>query len=214
MALRDGARAAAPLVLPTFALGVSFGVLARSLGWGAVAPIVMSLVVFSGSAQFAAASVLAAGGGAVAAVASAALISARFLPIGLAIGPFLRGGRWRRALEGQAIVDASLPLASDAGRIDRARFLGATLPQFVAWQLGTVLGATGVLGDLDPEALGLDALFPVFFLGLLLPALRRDPGARTVAGLALVLTLVLVPLTPPGVPVLAAAVLALLGLRR
>lgn len=210
---REGIRAATPLVLPTFALAVSFGVLARSNGWGAVAPIVMSLVVFSGSAQFASAGVLAAGGGVAAAVASAVLVNARFLPMGLAIAPSLKGGRLRGALEGQALVDASLAIAERGGRIDRERLLGATLPQFAAWQLGTAVGAVGLLGDLDPEALGLDVLFPVFFLGLLMPELR-EPRARLAAALSAALTLALIPLTPPGVPVLAAAGLALLGLRR
>jgi 4-azaleucine resistance transporter AzlC len=213
MGLRDGARAAMPLVLPTFALAVSFGLLARGLGWGAAAPVVMSLVVFSGSAQFAVAGVLGAGGGVLAAVASAALVNARFVPMGLAAGPALRGGPVRRALEGQAVVDGSLVVAERAGRVDRGRLLGATLPQFVAWQAGTAVGALGLLGGLHPEALGLDVLFPVFFLGLLLGELR-EPRARRVALLGAALALVLVPLTPPGVPVLAAAALALLGLRR
>ena len=60
-----GARASVPFVLATLVLGISFGVLARSLGWGVVAPIVFSIVAFSGSAQFAVAAVLGAGGGAV-----------------------------------------------------------------------------------------------------------------------------------------------------
>ena len=46
-----GARAALPFALATFVLGISFGVLARSLGWGVVAPIVFSVIAFSGSAQ-------------------------------------------------------------------------------------------------------------------------------------------------------------------
>src|SRR3712207_8084937 len=59
-----GARAGLPFALATFVLGVSFGVLARSLGWGIVAPIAFSIIAFSGSAQFAVAAVLGAGGGA------------------------------------------------------------------------------------------------------------------------------------------------------
>src|SRR3712207_3066590 len=74
-----GARAAMPFALATFVLGVSFGVLARSLGWGLVAPIVFSIITFSGSAQFAVAAVLGAGGGALAAIVAAVLMDARFL---------------------------------------------------------------------------------------------------------------------------------------
>src|SRR5688500_4739663 len=109
---RDGLRVGLPLALPTFAVGVSFGALAHGLGWGSLAPIVASLIVFSASAQFAVASVLATGGGAGAAVAAAALVNGRYVPMGLAVAGSLRGGRLRRAVEAQAIVDASWALAS------------------------------------------------------------------------------------------------------
>jgi 4-azaleucine resistance transporter AzlC len=206
-------RAALPFVLPSFALAVSFGVLARSLGWGPVAPIVMSLVAFSGSAQFAAAGVLGAGGGVLPAVGSAVLVNGRFLLMGIAVAPSLVGGRLRRALEGQAVIDASWALAQEGGRLDREKMLGATLPQWVAWQIGTVVGALGGESLGDPEALGLDVLFPVFFLALLLPELR-EPRGRLVAALAVPVTLLLIPVAPAGIPVLAAGALALLGLRR
>jgi predicted branched-subunit amino acid permease len=91
-----GARAGLPFALATFVLGISFGVLARSLGWGVVAPIVFSVITFSGSAQFAVAAVLGAGGGALAAIVAAVLLNARFLPMGVAIAPFLKGWRGRR----------------------------------------------------------------------------------------------------------------------
>src|SRR5215211_2785189 len=59
--IRDGLRSGLPLVIPTAALGVSFGVLAKPI-MGAVAPVVMSVLVFSGGAQFAALGVLQASG--------------------------------------------------------------------------------------------------------------------------------------------------------
>jgi predicted branched-subunit amino acid permease len=93
-----GARASLPFALATLMLGISFGALARSLGWGIVAPIVFSVVAFSGSAQFAVAAVL--GAGAVAAIIAAVLLNARSGPMGVAIAPYLKGGPFRRALEG------------------------------------------------------------------------------------------------------------------
>jgi 4-azaleucine resistance transporter AzlC len=209
-----GARAGLPFALATFVLGVSFGVLARSLGWGVVAPIVFSVITFSGSAQFAVAAVLGAGGGAVAAIVAAVLLNARFLPMGVAVAPFLKGGPLRRALEGQAVVDASWALASrGGGRFDREFMIGATVPQVAAWISGTVIGV--LAGDIvgDVERLGLDVIFPAFFLALLAEELRGRRRAITVALIAAVLSLALVPLVPPGVPVIAACAAALIGLR-
>jgi 4-azaleucine resistance transporter AzlC len=209
-----GARAAIPFALATLVLGISFGVLARSLGWELLAPIVFSVITFSGSAQFAVAAVLGTGGGAFAAFVAAILLNARFGPMGVAIAPYLKGGLLRRALEGQAVVDASWALASRGdGRFDREFMIGATVPQAAAWIGGTIIGALG--GDLvgDPENLGLDVIFPAFFLALLAGEFRNR-RAVSAALISAVLALALVPFAPPGVPVIAACAAALLGLRR
>ena len=210
-----GLRAGLPFALVTGVVAISFGVLARSLGWGVLAPIVFSAVTFSASAQFAVAAVLGAGGGVLAAIAAAVLLNARFLAMGVAVAPFLKGGPLRRALEGQAIVDPSWALASrGGGRFDREFMIGATVPQFAAWIAGTVVGvlADDVVGDV--ERLGLDVIFPAFFLALLVVELRSG-GKRAIsaAAIAAALAAALVPFAPPGVPVLAACVAALLGLR-
>src|SRR3954467_14245114 len=125
----SGLRAGLPLVAPTFAGGFSFGVLAQPV-MGSIAPVLMSLTVFSGAAQFAALTVLTAGGGALAAITAAMLMNVRWLPMGLAVGPFLRGRPWRRALESQALVDASFALSRrEDGTYDRGILIGATIPQ-------------------------------------------------------------------------------------
>ncbi len=208
------ARASVPFVLATLVLGVSFGVLARSLGWGILAPIAFSTMAVSASAQFAVAAVLGSGGGVLAAVAAAVLLNARFGPMGVAVAPYLKGGPLRRALEGQAVIDASWALASRGeGRFDREFMIGSMLPQYAAWVGGTAVGVLGegMIGDL--EKMGLAAVFTAFFLIILKNELR-SARAVAVALTAAVVALALVPIAPPGVPVIAACAAALLGLRR
>lgn len=183
---------------------------------GPAATIVMSVVVFAGSAQFAALAVLSAGGGAAAAIVAGMLLNLRFVPMGIAIAPSLRAGRLGRALRGQALVDASWALANrGGGRFDIEFLVGSTLAQYPAWVGGTVLGALagGLIGN--PRSLGLDAIFPAFFLGLLVVELRR-PQARPVAALGAVIALALTPFTPAGVPIMvvAAAVFVSAGFAR
>lgn len=209
--IRTGVRAGLPMVLPSFAIGISFGVLAQPV-MGSVAPIVMSIVVCSGAAQFAALTVLIAGGGAIPAILAGMLMNGRWLPMGLAIGPYLKGGPWRRALESWTLVDASFALASNGdGTYDRGKLIGATIPQCSSWVLGTVAGVLGgsLLGD--PQALGLDAMFPAFFLVLLFEEARTRP-AIAASAIGAVIALALLPWAPPGIPVVAAAAAALLGL--
>jgi len=159
--------------------------------------------------------VLAAGGGAGAAIAAGILLNLRYVPMGIALAPSLHGGPLRRALTGQAMIDFSWAAASrGGGRFDPAFMVGATLPSYPCWVGGTAIGVFA--GDLigDPAALGLDALFPAFFLALLVEGELRPGLPSVVAGLGAVIALVLIPFTPAGVPVIAASAAALLGLLR
>ena len=211
---REGLRASAPYAVASLLLSFSFGAVAVAAGLSPLAAVVMSAVVYAGSAQFASVGILAAGGGVGAAVAAAALMNSRFLPMGVALGPSLPGGRLRRALQGQTVVDSSWALAlRPDGTFDRAFLFGHSAGQYACWVAGTALGVLG--GGVDSRALGLDAVFPAFFLALLVAELRK--GARAATGVALagaVLAVVLVPVAPVGVPVLVAACAALVGLRR
>ena len=211
---RRGARAGIPFGVAGLLLSISFGVVAQDAGLSALAAIVMSIIVFAGSAQFAAIAIIGQGGTVGAAIAAAALMNSRFLPMGAAFGPSLPGGPVKRALQGQAVIDASWALAARGdGSFDRWMLFGATAVQYVTWQTGTILGALG--GDMlgDPDALGLDAIYPAFFLALLLGEIRSR-RAVGVAILGAAIALVLVPVAPAGVPVLAASLAALVGLTR
>jgi branched chain amino acid efflux pump len=209
-----GARAVLPVAVAAAAFGASFGVLARAAGISPVAAVAMSATTFAGAAQFAAVSVLSLGGGALAAVAAAALLNARYTPMGIAIAPSFRGGLLRRLLTAQLIVDESWALAIRAPETARlGTIVGAGLVLWPAWVGGTALGAFAgeVLGS--PERIGLDAAFPALFLALLVP-LVRDRQALAAALLGGGIALLLLPFTAPGVPILASAAACLLGLRR
>jgi len=213
-AFRAGLRAGAPFAFAGFLLSLSFGVLARDAGMPTAAVIVMSLIVFAGSAQFAAISILAAGGGVGAAVAASAMMNSRFLAMGIALAPSLPGGPWKRAAQGQAIVDSSWAMSAKGdGTFDRIFLFGATAVQYVTWQSGTIAGALSgnLLGDV--HRLGLDAVYPAFFLAILIVELRR-PGGAVVAIAGALIALALIPFTPAGVPVLASSVAAFYGLLR
>ena len=213
-AFRQGVREGIPFAVAGVLLAVSFGVVAQDAGLSAPAAIVMSLIVFAGSAQFTAIAIIGGGGTVGAALGAAALMNSRFLPMGAALGPSLPGGPLKRAAQGQAVVDASWALASRGdGSFDRWLLFGASATQYVAWQVGTIAGAIG--GDAlgDPDALGLDAIYPAFFLGLLL----AEVHSRRAAGVALLgagIAVALVPVAPAGVPVLVASLAALVGLTR
>ena len=210
--VRDGVRIALPLALAPLLFGAAFGVLALDAGLGAGGAIAMSATTFAGSAQFAAAAILDGGGGAAAAIVAALLLNARYVPLSLAVASIFPGSRRRRLLESQLIVDESWALAGRSGRFEYGLLAGVGILLYVLWVGGTALGT--VVGDLlDPEAIGLDAAFPALFLALLAPYLRARRALLT-AAVAAAITLALLPVAPSGVPIVAAALAALLGLRR
>ena len=208
----EGARRAWPLAVAVGGFGITYGVLARQAGFAPVATIVFSIVTFAGSAQFAAVSILHDGGTAVAAIVAALLLNARYLPIGLSIAPWLPGRPLARAAQGQVAVDESWAVSHlGGGRYDARLLVGAGVTIWAAWVVCSTAGvlAGSVLGD--PRTLGLDAAFPALFLALLSGQVRdRRLLLAALAGAAV--ALVTVPLAPPGVPIVAAAVVCLAGL--
>ena len=209
-----GIRRGVPFGIAAGLAGVSFGVVAEPVMGGAAA-IAMSVFVFAGAAQFGATAVLASGGSAVTAILAGIMLNARFLPMGVAVARSLRGGAIARAIQGQAVVDASWAAAHrGGGQFDRHVLIGATIPQYPAWVLGTVIGVAGAGRLGDPKTFGLDAIFPAFFLALLLAEGTASRTGRMAAAAGALIALALIPLLPPGLPVLIAASAALLGWRR
>ena len=211
---RDGARRIAPIGVAAFAFALSFGVLARASGIGSVEAIVMSATTFAGSAQFAVASILGAAGGVASAIVAATLLNARYAPISVSVAPVFVGGRLRRLLESQLIVDESWAMSRRTdGRYDRRLLVGAGLVLYLCWVGGTVIGA--LAGDAlgDPASLGLDAAFPALFLAILVPQVR-SPRALAAAVLGGTIALALLPVAPAGVPIVAASAACLIGWRQ
>jgi branched chain amino acid efflux pump len=206
-----GMRAVLPIAIAVLAFGASYGILARDAGMGTIAPIVMSLTTFAGSAQFAVASVLESGGAVAAAIVAAVMLNLRYLAVGMSVAPSLAGSKLHRLAVAQLAVDESWAVAQSDGRVDRDRLIGAGVVLMTAWCAGTVLGVVGGGALGDPADYGLDAMFPALFLALLVGQLdgRRARVAALAGG---VIALALTPLLPPGLPIVAAAAGAVVAL--
>lgn len=200
-------RQALSIALAVSPFGVAFGVICAEAGLSVWEALGFSALVFGGSSQFAAVSVLSDGGTAVAAVTAGLLLNLRSLAFGVAMAPALRGALWWRALVSQLMIDESVAIASAQRELRWRRYgyLAGGLSVFVLWNIATVLGVS-VLWSSDEliDDLGIDATIPAAFLALLWPRLG-DGGQRVIAALGAAMALVLVPLTPAGVPIIAAA---------
>lgn len=205
--LRDAAAVGAA----TGAYGLSFGAVATATGLSAWQAVALSALMFTGASQFALVGVLGAGGGAVAAAATATLLGSRNAFYGLRLAGLLRVRGPRRLLAAHLVIDESSAMAvvHDDARSARWAFWATGASVFVLWNLATLLGAVGAGSLEDPGVLGLDAAAPAAFVALLAPRLR-DRASRRLAVGAAALALVLTPVVPVGLPILAVAGAAVL----
>ena len=199
--------------LSVAAYGLSFGALSVAAGLDVWQTSVLSLLMFSGGSQFAVIGVLAGGGLAAApsAIAASTLLGARNTLYAIRMSAIIGPGFWRRVAAGHLTIDESTAVstAQPTLRSQRIGFWATGLVIFIGWNLTTLLGA--VLGDLlgDVRQYGLDAAAAAAFLGLLWPRLTALQPVVVAIGAAVVAT-ALTPALPPGLPILAAAAVAVI----
>lgn len=198
--------------IATGAYGLSFGAISVASGLDPWQTQTLSLFMFTGASQFALVGVLGSGGGLVAAVLTAWLLGSRNGLYALHLAPALRLPKRLVLPAAQVTIDESTAMAlryEGSQAEARHAFWATGIAVFVLWNIGTAIGAFGAAIIDDPGVLGLDAAIPAGFMALLWPRLK-DRQTWALALAAGVLALALTPVLPPGIPVLAAAILPIL----
>lgn len=204
--------AAAPLAAAIGVFGIVFGAASQSQ-MDAAMTIGMTLLVFSGTLQFATIGLMASGAGPIAIIVTALALNMRHVVLGAVLRPRIEGSPLRRALMSWFMIDESFGLAIAAK--DRAALVlvaGGVL-FYLAWAVGTVLGIVGARA-VAIEGLAA-AVFPVLFVGLTALTVRgRADAVRAVVAAGLVAVMSLLPAIYPFAPIVAALAVALPGARR
>ena len=198
--------------IATGTYGISFGALAVAAGLNLWQTIALSALLFSGASQFAVVGIVAVGGSGAAAVATSTLLGVRNGLYGLQMSRLLGVSGVRRVAAAQLTIDEStaVGVAQSERAAQRLGFWGTGLAVFVMWNLMTIDGA--VVGNAlgDPKRFGLDAAAPAAFCALLWPRLKSG-DARAVAAVAALIAVVVAPHAPAGIPVLVAALAAIVA---
>ena len=166
-----GMRRALPIVLGYVPIGFAYGVLAGKSGISAANTLIMSLVVFAGSAQFIAVGLFASGTGPAAVILTTFVVNLRHLLMAASLTPYLGG--WKKkylAFFAFELTDETFALHSSAAKTLNScplEALSLNVTAQASWVLGTVLGivAANLIGDVKP--LGLDYALSAMFIGLL-----------------------------------------------
>jgi 4-azaleucine resistance transporter AzlC len=189
--LRRGILATAPLAPGVVAFGLLYGMMARQVGFNPWEAWAMSLIVHAGSAQFVALGIWETGSAAVI-VLTTLIINLRHLLMGASVAPHVRGlPRSWKALLALWMSDESYALTIAEYGQDRGShwyFLGANIGIYLAWTTSGLVGALVGTTIPEPSRYGLDLIFPLAFLGLLVSFLKdriSTAVALTAGGLAL-----------------------------
>ncbi|GGO28453.1 branched-chain amino acid permease [Deinococcus humi] len=171
-----------PLWLGMVPFAVAYAVTARASGLSVWETQLMSLTVFAGASQFAAAGLFAGygaigGASAIGIVLTTFLLNARHLLYGLSLSRQVKLSRPQRLIAAQFLTDESYGMVTVRGEQEPdgpsfGYLLGAELSLYTVWNASTLLGAVGGAVLPSPEALGVGVIFPLAFLGLLVPMLR------------------------------------------
>jgi predicted branched-subunit amino acid permease len=186
--------------------GVSFGALSVAAGLSVWETVALSALMFTGGSQFAFIAVIGGGGAGAAAWAAATLLGIRNGIYGMQLKALLRPPGKAIPLMAQLTIDESTATAvAQPDHDERVRgFWSAGVGVYIMWNAFTLLGALAGNALGDPKLWGLDGAAVAAFLGLLWPRLTdKDPIAIAIIGA--ITTIALVPLVPPGIPVLGAA---------
>lgn len=200
------------VAIPVGTYGAAFGAAAVGSGFSVLQSCLLSLLLFSGASQFAVVGVMGAGGSALSAIATGSLLGFRNGLYGLRMAPILSLTGIKRVLAAQITIDESTGVALNqemrGEAASRYGFWATGIGVYVFWNLFTLVGALSAQSIGNPSAWGLDAAVPAAFLGLVWPRLV-DARSKLVAFLAAVLALLLIPISPAGVPIIATALLAI-----
>ncbi len=167
----QGVKRALPVVLGYVPIGFAYGVLAGKSGLSGANTLLMSIIVFAGSAQFIAVGLFAAGTGPAAVILTTFVVNLRHLLMAASLAPYLSGWKKRYlALFSFELTDETFALhSSSASRLNECQMeaLSLNVTAQLSWVVGTGLGliASGLIGDIKP--LGLDYALAAMFIGLL-----------------------------------------------
>ena len=194
----SGARTGLPVVLGYLSIGFAAGVVQRASGLSVAEIMLMSLVVYGGSAQFVAASMIAAAGVPLAVIITVLFVHLRLLLLSAALAPYFSGvPAWKNGLIGAQLTDETFVVAlarfrrtpAEQGRAPGASpawMAGLNLSAYSSWAVANLAGALagGLVGH--TRALGFDFALPAMFAALLVLQLAAQASRVRALAVALV----------------------------
>ena len=187
-----------PTVFGYLGIATAFGVIARASGFSTITVILMSVIIYAGSAQFTTVSMLAAGSPIASIVFVTFMVNSRMILMSTTVAPyFKKDSLGKGMLIGTLLTDESFALAMNKlnytnGKMNFSWFNTENIISYSTWVIATMIGA--LLGNFieDPKKLGLDFANVAMFIGLLYLQVNSDKALnKALQVIVVLLTLVL-----------------------
>ncbi len=178
--LGRGARHTLPMIVGAIPFGILFGALATSVGLSPFTTMALSLLVFAGSAQFIAATLVGQGAGVLVIIATTFVVNLRHALYAASLGPYLRGLSWRWLVPlGFALTDETYAVVikrfetADSSPLRHWYYLGSAVSMYLNWQLCTAVGIVAGQKLSGLADFGLEFALVVTFIGIVIPLVRN-----------------------------------------
>ena len=203
-----------PTVFGYLGIATAFGVIARASGFSTITVILMSVIIYAGSAQFTTVSMLVAGSPIASIVFATFMVNSRMILMSTTVVPYFKKDSLSKGmLIGTLLTDESFALAMNKlnytnGKMNFSWFNTENIISYSTWVIATMIGA--LLGNFieDPKKLGLDFANVAMFIGLLYLQIKSDKDLNKllqviVVLLTLVLTYILTIILPSSLVIIA-----------
>ncbi|WP_462323861.1 AzlC family ABC transporter permease [Desulfoplanes sp.] len=167
----------APIVMGYIPVGFAYGVLAQKVGLSPLNTLLMSIMVFAGSAQLIAVGLMAAGMPPLSVITTTFVVNLRHLLMSAALSPYLKSWKkWELAVFSFELTDETFALHSTRyaqGEQLKSETLCINVIAQLSWVVGTWLGMVASTLITDVEPIGLDYALPAMFIALLVAQIKE-----------------------------------------
>ena len=167
-----------PLTIPVIPFGIIYGVVGVELGLSPLVTFAMSFIIFAGSSQIAFVQLYTAGASPLVMISSVLAINSRHFLYSAVLAQYLNKlNLYWKILLSYLMTDQAFSVSLSYFKKNQKKtfshyhMLGSGFTLWLLWQISTLTGI--VLGNVIPEALGLEFAIPLTFLSLIIAELKK-----------------------------------------
>jgi 4-azaleucine resistance transporter AzlC len=190
---RQGVQAGVSIAIGYMPIALTFGLLAKTTGLSLVETVLMSVIVYAGASQYISLNLLSLGTGVFEIVLTTFILNIRHFLMSASLNEKVeQDALWKKALYAFGITDETFSVAAmKEGTVTTSYMFGLTAISYGSWVISSGIGH--FVGASLPQSLkeSMSVALYAMFIGLLVPALKKQRKTIWLAGTAAIFNSVL-----------------------